>query len=88
MTNFELEQTAYETLAQTPEAHRVLGWKPLPAPPVAPPFPMNTLPGPLADMTRAVAENQSAPVELPAVTGLAVLAACACGRVTVHIRRG
>lgn len=83
----EFEQAEYDRLAATPAGQAFL-WEALPASPVPPPFPLNALPKALADMALAVSENQSTPVDLSAVTGLAVLAACACGRVTVHIREG
>lgn len=78
----------YEPLMDTPEARAVLGtqWKPLPAAPVQPYFDLAWLPPVLRDMVQAVADNLSVPVDLPALCGLGVASACACGRVTVRLK--
>lgn len=78
----------YEPLMDTPEARAVLGtqWKPLPAPPVAPYCDTAWLPPVLREMSQAVADNLSVPVDLPALCGLGVSSACVCGRVSVRIR--
>ncbi len=90
MTNYEIEQNEYAELVGTPEGQAVLGniWKPLPAAPVAPPLNTALLPSVLSDMAQAVAGNQSAPFDLPAIVGLGVGSACACGRVAVRLRDG
>lgn len=73
----------YETLVDTPEGRELLGWKPLPAAPVAPAFETAWLPRTLREMAEAVAENIGVPVDLPSLVGLGVGSACTCGRVTV-----
>lgn len=89
MTNYEMEQAEYEALTNTPEARAVLGlpeWPPLPAAPVAPCFDPEWLPPVLRAMVEAVASNQNAPVDLPAIIGLGVSSACLCGRVSVRLK--
>ena len=75
----------YETLVDTPEGRELLGWKPLPAAPVAPAFETAWLPRTLREMAEAVAENIGVPIDLPALIGLGVASACACGRVTIQV---
>lgn len=86
MTNYE--RAEYEALMNTPEAREVLDsqWKPLPAAPVAPCLDPAWLPPVLRSMAEAVAANQNAPVDLPALIGLGVASACACGRVKVRLK--
>ena len=75
----------YDTLIDTPEGRELLGWKPLPAAPVAPAFETAWLPRTLREMVEAVAENIGVPIDLPALIGLGVASACACGRVKIQV---
>ena len=91
MTRYELEQTEYDSLADTPQGQAILSgvcptasWKPLPAAPVAPPMRPELLPPVLRSMAEAVAANLNVPLDLPALVGLGVASACACGRVSVE----
>jgi hypothetical protein len=59
---------------------------PLGARPALPPFPVDALPGWLADMVAAVAEFTQTPADLPAVIALAALSATAGGRAVVEVR--
>lgn len=88
MTNFEAEQSEYMALVDTEEGRAILGnaWKPLPAAPVAPVLEPSLLPPILRDMAQAVAANQSTPIDLPAIIGLGVASACACGRLGIRLR--
>ena len=63
-------------------------WKPLPAAPVAPPMRPELLPPVLRSMAEAIAANQNVPVDLPALVGLGVASACACGRIGVNLKAG
>ncbi len=86
MTNFDLDCSTYETLVDTTEGRVALGWKSLPAAPVAPRFDPAWLPRALRDMAEAVSANISAPLDLPALIGLGVASSCACGRVSVQLK--
>ena len=90
MKNYEMEQAEYDALVDTPEAKQLMAaeqpqWKPLPTAPVAPAFETTWLPRTLRAMTEAVAENIGVPVDLPALIGLGVASACACGRVKIKL---
>ncbi|NLI22312.1 MAG: DUF3987 domain-containing protein [Clostridiales bacterium] len=95
MTRYELEQTEYDALADTPQGQAILAgacpsaaWKPLPAAPVAPPMRPELLPPVLRSMAEAIAANQNVPLDLPALVGLGVASACACGRIGVQLKAG
>ncbi len=90
MTNYEIEQAEYNALVDTPEARQLLAaeqpqWKTLPTAPVAPAFETAWLPHPLREMVEAVAKNIGVPVDLPALIGLGVASACACGRGKIQV---
>ena len=95
MTRYELEQSEYDTLADTSQGQAILAracssatWKPLPAAPVAPPMRPELLPPVLRSMAEAIAANQNVPVDLPALVGLGIASACACGRIGVQLKAG
>ena len=90
MSNYTQECAEYESLAETSEGRAILtgGWNPLPAAPVAPPMRPELLPPVLRSMAEAIAENQNVPVDLPALVGLGVASACACGRIGVNLKAG
>ena len=80
-------------LADTPQGRAILAgacapWKPLPAAPVAPPMRPELLPPALRCMAEAIAANQNVPLDLPALVGLGVASACACGRIGVQLKAG
>ncbi len=93
MNDYDQRKAEYEELEQTPEGKQAMEhatkpkeWKALPVPPVAPAFDLDWLPRPLADMAKAVGENLTVPVDMPALMELGAVSACLCGRVSVHIR--
>ncbi|NLO85351.1 MAG: DUF3987 domain-containing protein [Clostridiales bacterium] len=88
--NYQEERAEYDLLAETDAGREVLGegWKSLPEAPIAPMLDPSLLPPVLRNMAEAVAANQSAPFDLPAIIGLGVASACAAGRVRVALRTG
>lgn len=94
MSQYKIEQEEYEELLQTPEAQAILaqtatsvvGWKPLSATPIAPQMRPEWLPPVLRGMAEAVAANLNVPLDLPALVGLGVASACACGRVGIQLK--
>lgn len=93
MSQLQLEQKEYEDLLQTPEALAILGqtapsvgWKPLPATPIAPQMCLEWLPPVLRGMAEAVAANLNVSLDLPALVGLGVASACACGRIGIQLK--
>jgi hypothetical protein len=54
----------------------------------APPFPVDALPGPVADMVTAVAEATQTDPAMPGTSALAVLSACTGGHAEIEIRGG
>lgn len=88
-----LECEEYDRLTETPEGKAILAgvcapWKPLPVAPVAPPMRAELLPPVLRSMAEAIAANQNVPLDLPALVGLGVASACACGRIGVQLKAG
>lgn len=91
MSSILQEYEEYNQLKDTPAGQAILAgactsapWKPLPAAPVAPPMRPEFLPPLLRSMAEAVAANLNVPLDLPALVGLGVASACACGRVSVE----
>jgi replicative DNA helicase len=80
--------TPPEPTAAAPTAGEA-GWEP-PVPLSGgrrpPPFPVDALPGWVADQVAAVAEFTQTPPDLPAAVGLACLSAAAGGRAAVEVR--
>ncbi len=65
----------------------VLPFAPMVTPPLPPLFPLDALPKVLMDMAQGVACNQRVAVDIPAIVGLAVFSSCACGRISIDIRK-
>ena len=89
MSTYIEEIVQYDELVNTVEGRAVLQgepWKPLPSAPVAPPMRLEWLPPVLQGMAEAVAENLNVPLDLPALIGLGVGSACACGRIGVQLK--
>lgn len=86
--NYQEERAEYEALAETQAGREVLGegWKALPEAPIAPMLDPSLMPPVLRNMAEAVATNQSAPFDLPAIIGLGVASACVAGRVRIELR--
>ena len=85
---YQEEQREWEEALNTKDGQAVLlgGWKPLPATPIAPQLDPALLPPVLRGMAEAVAANLNIEVDLPALIGLGVASACACGRVSVRLK--
>lgn len=94
MNNYVLVGEEYDRLAETPAGQAILtgacpaAWKPLPAAPIAPPMRPELLPPALRSMAEAIAANQNVPLDLPALVGLGIASACACGRIGVQLKAG
>lgn len=85
MSRYEDELNEYAALMDTPEARQLVGtgevWSMRP-----PSFSAEWLPDPLRSMCKALAENLSVPLDLPACIGLGVASACGCGKIRLNIR--
>jgi replicative DNA helicase len=89
VSTYTEEMTQYNELANTEDGQALLQgetWKPLPSAPVAPPLRTEWLPPVLSSMSEAIAANLSVPPDLPALIGLGVASACACGRIGVQLK--
>lgn len=91
MSSMLQEYEEYDRLKDTPEGRAILAevnpsaaWKPLPTAPIAPPMRTGLLPPVLRSMAEAVAASLNVPPDLPALVGLGVASACACGRIAVE----
>ena len=95
MSSMLQEYEEYDQLKDTTEGRAILAeacpsaaYKPLPAATIAPSMRTELLPPVLRSMAEAIAANQNVPVDLPALVGLGVASACACGRIGVQLKPG
>lgn len=91
--SYQAEINEYEALLDTPEAQAVLQveeWPPLASVPVPPAFDPEWLPQVPRDMADAVTRlrKKRIPFGMPALCALGASSACACGRVTIHVKQG